>query len=96
MEPIPLNVVRAAVADAPTDTAGIAVVAPVADITGAAADARATLAGAAADTAVVAGDARAALADATAVCVCRTMFVCMALTTGQGCQSCSWSAAEPA
>ena len=30
----------------------------------------------------------------TAVCVCRTMFVCMALTTGQGCQSCSWSAAE--
>ena len=24
----------------------------------------------------------------TAVCVCRTMFVCMALTTGQGCQSC--------
>ena len=30
----------------------------------------------------------------TAVCVCRTMFVCMAPTTGQGCQSCSWSAAE--
>ena len=30
----------------------------------------------------------------TVVCVCRTMFVCMALTTGQGCQSCSWSAAE--
>ena len=30
----------------------------------------------------------------TAVCVYRTMFVCMALTTGQGCQSCSWSAAE--
>ena len=30
----------------------------------------------------------------TAVCVCRTMFVCMALTTGQCCQSCSWSAAE--
>ena len=28
------------------------------------------------------------------ICVCRTMFVCMALTTGQGCQSCSWSAAE--
>ena len=30
----------------------------------------------------------------TAVCVCRTMFLCMALTTGQGCPSCSWSAAE--
>ena len=30
----------------------------------------------------------------TAVCVCKTMSVCMALTTGQGCQSCSWSAAE--
>ena len=30
----------------------------------------------------------------TAVCVYITMFVCMALTTGQGCQSCSWSAAE--
>ena len=30
----------------------------------------------------------------TAVCVCRTMFACMALTTGQGGQSCSWSAAE--
>ena len=39
------------------------------------------------------------------ICTCRTnsgmftdcrttMFVCMALTTGQGCQSCSWSAAE--
>ena len=28
-----------------------------------------------------------------AVCVCITMFVCMALTTGQGCQSRSWSAA---
>ena len=30
----------------------------------------------------------------TAACVCRTMLVCMALATGQGCQSCSWSAAE--
>ena len=32
----------------------------------------------------------------TAVCVCRTTFVCvcMPLTTGQGCQSCSWSAAK--
>ena len=30
----------------------------------------------------------------TAVWVCITMFVCMALTTGQGCQSFSWSAAE--
>ena len=30
----------------------------------------------------------------TAVWVCRTMFVCMTLTTGQGCQSCSWSTAE--
>ena len=30
----------------------------------------------------------------TAVCVCRTMFVYMALTTWQGYQSCSWSAAE--
>ena len=29
-----------------------------------------------------------------AVCVCRTMFVCMALTNGLGCQFCSWSAVE--
>ena len=34
------------------------------------------------------------LCNYAAVCVCKTMFVCMALTTGQGCQSCSWSAAE--
>ena len=70
MDPIPLNVVRAAAADVAADTSGTAVAAPVADIAGAAADiaadAWAALAGAAADTAVVAADARAAFADAAA------------------------------
>ena len=72
MDPIPLNAVRAAAADAAADTSGTAVAAHVADIAGAAADiaadARAAaFADAAADTAVVAADARAAaLADAAA------------------------------
>ena len=70
MNPIPLIAVRSAAADVMADTSGTAVAAPVADIAGAAvdiaADARASLAGAAADTAVVAVDARAALADTAA------------------------------
>ena len=72
MDPIPLNVVRAAAADVAGDTSGTAVAAPVADIAGAAADIAAdawaaALADAAAGTAVVAADVRAAaLADATA------------------------------
>ena len=52
MDPIPLNDVRAAAADVASDTVDTAVAAPVADIVGAAADARAALAGTAADTAV--------------------------------------------
>ena len=64
INPIPLNAVRAAVADVAADTSGTAVAIPVADIAGAAADiagnARAALAGAAADTAVVTADAVAA------------------------------------
>ena len=72
MDPIPLNAVRAAVADVAADTSGTAVAAPVADIAGTAADTvadarAAALADAAADTAVVAGDARAdALVDSAA------------------------------
>ena len=66
MDSIPLNAVQTAAADVADDTAGTAVAALVADIVGAAADARAALAGAAADTAVVAADARAALAGAAA------------------------------
>ena len=77
MDPIPLNAVRAAVADVAADTSGIAVAAPVTDIAGvaadiaaladAAADTAVIAADAAADTAVVAADARAAaLADAAA------------------------------
>ena len=66
MDLIPLNTVRAAVADVAADTAGTVVAAPVVDIAGAATDAWAALAGAAADTAVAAADARAALAGAAA------------------------------
>ena len=72
MDPISLNVVRAAAADVAAGTSGTSVAAPAADISGAsaeiAADARAAaLVDAAADTAVVAADARAAaLTDAAA------------------------------
>ena len=69
MDPIPLNAVWAAAANIAADTAGTAVVVPVADI---AADARVALAGAAAKTAVVAADARASLADAAADVVAAT------------------------
>ena len=69
MDPIPLNAVWAAAANVAADTAGTAVVVPVADI---AADARVALAGAAANTAVVAADARASLADAAADVVAAT------------------------
>ena len=65
MDPIPLNAVRAAPADVADDTSGIAVAAPVADITGAAAD-TASLVDAAAGTAVVAADAAADTAVVTA------------------------------
>ena len=63
MDPIPLNAVWAAAANVADDTAGTAVVVPVADI---AADAGVALAGAAANTAAVAADARASLAGAAA------------------------------
>ena len=66
MDTIFLNTVRAAAADVATDTASTAVAAPVTDIAGAAADARAALAGAAADNAVVVANARAVLAGAAA------------------------------
>ena len=70
MDPIPLNAVQADVADVAADADGTAVAAPVADIAGAAADARAALAGAATDAraalAGAAADARAALAGAMA------------------------------
>ena len=69
MDPIPLNAVWAAAANVAADTAGTAVVVPVADI---AADAPVALAGAAANTAVVAADARASLADAAADVVAAT------------------------
>ena len=71
MDPIPLNTVRATVADVAADTSGTAVAAPVA---GAAADARAIFAGATADTAVAAGDIAAAAADSAGEhyrCACR-------------------------
>ena len=56
----------AAGADVAADSAGPAVAAPVADVAGAAADTRASFAGAAVDIAVAAADAWAALAVAAA------------------------------
>ena len=52
MDPISLSAVRVAITGVAADTAGTAVVAPVADIAGAATDAWASLVGAVADTAV--------------------------------------------
>ena len=70
MDPTPVIAVRVAAANVAADTAGTAVAVPVDDFAGAAADiaadARASLAGAAVDTSGVVTDARASLADVAA------------------------------
>ena len=66
MDPIPLNTVRVSVAMSRLIPLVLLLMRPASDISGAAADARAVLAGTAADTAVVAADARAAFAGTAA------------------------------